>query len=68
MILPFPNTAETEEIPRLTHRSIFISPPQSIGANMVGEMFFQHEKGAKLGIWTLLTSLGPPVGECGLAI
>ncbi|POY74611.1 hypothetical protein BMF94_2372 [Rhodotorula taiwanensis] len=42
-------------------QAIFISPPQSIGANMVGEMFFQHEKGAKLGIWTLLTSLGPPV-------
>ncbi|GAA5857965.1 hypothetical protein JCM1840_000986 [Sporobolomyces johnsonii] len=41
--------------------AIFICPPQSIGASMVNEMFFQHEKGEKLGIWTLLTSLGPPV-------
>lgn len=41
--------------------SIFLSPPQSIGANIVGEMFFLHEKGAKLGVWTLLVSLGPPV-------
>ncbi|BGP17282.1 hypothetical protein JCM10213_008164 [Rhodosporidiobolus nylandii] len=40
---------------------IFLSPAQSIGANMVSEMFFLHEKGAKTGIWTLLTSLGPPV-------
>lgn len=28
---------------------------------MVNEMFFLHEKGQKLGIWTLLTSLGPPM-------
>ncbi|PRQ71468.1 Major facilitator superfamily domain-containing protein [Rhodotorula toruloides] len=42
-------------------QAIFLAPPQSLGANMVNEMFFQHEKGQKLGIWTLLTSLGPPV-------
>lgn len=41
--------------------SITLCPPQSIGANMVNEMFFQHEKGEKLGVWTLLTSLGPPI-------
>ncbi|GAA5821619.1 hypothetical protein JCM3770_005701 [Rhodotorula araucariae] len=42
-------------------QAIFLCPPQSIGATMVGEMFFQHEKGQKIGVWTLLTSLGPPV-------
>ncbi|GAA5967638.1 hypothetical protein JCM8115_007012 [Rhodotorula mucilaginosa] len=42
-------------------QAIFLSPPQSIGANIVGETFFLHEKGAKLGVWTLFTSLGPPV-------
>jgi len=30
---------------------------------MINEMFFLHEKGEKLGIWTLMTTLGPPVGE-----
>ncbi|GJN90621.1 hypothetical protein Rhopal_003633-T1 [Rhodotorula paludigena] len=42
-------------------QAIFLCPPQSIGATMVNEMYFQHEKGARLGIWTLFTSLGPPV-------
>jgi len=42
-------------------QGIALCPPQSIGANMVNEMFFLHEKGQKLGIWTLLTSLGPPM-------
>ena len=41
---------------------IFLSPPLSIGASMINEMFFLHEKGEKLGIWTLMTTLGPPVG------
>jgi len=35
-------------------QAIFLCPPQSIGATMVGEMFFLHERGAKIGIWTLL--------------
>ncbi|BGP24751.1 hypothetical protein JCM10295v2_003670 [Rhodotorula toruloides] len=42
-------------------QAILLAPPQSLGADMVNEMFFQHEKGQKLGIWTLLTALGPPV-------
>ncbi|KAI5476700.1 hypothetical protein MNV49_007358 [Pseudohyphozyma bogoriensis] len=43
-------------------QSIFISPPQSIGAEMVSELFFLHEKGQKVGIWALLVTLGPPLG------
>ncbi|GAA6005856.1 hypothetical protein JCM10207_007251 [Rhodosporidiobolus poonsookiae] len=42
-------------------QGIFLAPAQSIGSNMCREMYFQHEMGQKLGIWTLLTSLGPPV-------
>ncbi|GAA6040073.1 hypothetical protein JCM8097_004768 [Rhodosporidiobolus ruineniae] len=42
-------------------QGIFLSPAQSLGGNMASEMFFLHEKGAKMGIWTLFTSLGPPV-------
>ncbi|GAA5942158.1 uncharacterized protein JCM15063_002022 [Sporobolomyces koalae] len=42
-------------------QGIFLSPPLSIGASMINEMFFLHEKASKLGVWTLLTTLGPPV-------
>lgn len=75
-------------------QGIFLCPPQAIGAQTVGEMFFQHEKvglvalllhahdvlsrecrglslthahtqssiqGQKLGVWTLMVTLGPPV-------
>lgn len=43
--------------------AIFISPPIGIGSGVVTEMFFQHERGQKMGLWTyaiklcLLTSL-----------
>ncbi|KAL8283127.1 hypothetical protein RQP46_005905 [Phenoliferia psychrophenolica] len=32
-------------------QAIFLSPPGAIGAQSINEMFFQHEKGQKLGIW-----------------
>ncbi|KAF5389272.1 hypothetical protein D9757_003543 [Collybiopsis confluens] len=38
--------------------AIFICPPLSIGASTVSEVFFEHQKGQKFGIWTLLTSVG----------
>ncbi|KAG9029992.1 hypothetical protein FRB95_004638 [Tulasnella sp. JGI-2019a] len=40
--------------------AIMISPPQAIGSSSVKEMFFQHERGQKMGIWLLLVTLGPP--------
>lgn len=43
-------------------QAVFLSPPQSIGAQTVNEMFFEHERGQKLGIWALLITLGPPLG------
>ncbi|KAM0749529.1 MFS general substrate transporter [Meredithblackwellia eburnea MCA 4105] len=42
-------------------QGIFLSPPASLGAQTVNEMFFQHEKGQKMGVWALLTSMGPPL-------
>lgn len=33
-------------------QAIFISPPLAIGAGIVVETFFKHERGQKLGIWT----------------
>ncbi|KAJ9268914.1 hypothetical protein DTO212C5_5115 [Paecilomyces variotii] len=42
--------------------AIFISPPIGIGSAVVTEMFFQHERGQKMGLWTLLVTLGPPTG------
>ncbi|KIY47729.1 MFS general substrate transporter [Fistulina hepatica ATCC 64428] len=43
-------------------QAIFICPPQSIGASTISDMFFQHEKGQKMGIWALLVSVGPMCG------
>jgi MFS family permease len=43
-------------------QAICISPPMAIGAASVREMFFQHELGQKMGVWTLLVTIGPPIG------
>lgn len=42
-------------------QAIAISPPQSTGAATITEMFFEHERGAKIGVWALLVTLGPPL-------
>ncbi|THH29771.1 hypothetical protein EUX98_g4423 [Antrodiella citrinella] len=39
-------------------QAIFICPPQSTGACTVSEMFFEHERGRKMGVWTLLVTIG----------
>ncbi|KAK4862368.1 hypothetical protein LT330_010758 [Penicillium expansum] len=40
----------------------FISLPLAIGTAVVMEVFFQHERGQKMGIWALFVTLGPPCG------
>ncbi|KAF9884698.1 hypothetical protein FE257_001327 [Aspergillus nanangensis] len=42
--------------------AVFICPPLSIGPGVVTELFFAHERGRKMGIWSLMTTLGPPSG------
>lgn len=42
--------------------AFFIAPPIAIGSGVVVETFFAHQRGQKMGIWTLLVTLGPPVG------
>ncbi|KAG8995893.1 hypothetical protein FRB94_008715 [Tulasnella sp. JGI-2019a] len=42
-------------------QSIMISPPQSIGSSSIKEMFFEHERGQKMGIWLMFVTLGPPI-------
>ncbi|KAG8867773.1 hypothetical protein FRB98_003967, partial [Tulasnella sp. 332] len=41
--------------------AIMISPPQAIASSTIGEMFYEHEEGSKMGIWMLFVTLGPPV-------
>lgn len=41
--------------------AFFISPAY-IGSAVVTETFFKSERGGKMGIWTLLVTLGPPAG------
>ncbi|EIN08489.1 MFS general substrate transporter [Punctularia strigosozonata HHB-11173 SS5] len=43
-------------------QAICVSPPLAIGAATVKEVFFQHEIGQKMGVWTLLVTIGPPLG------
>ncbi|KAI1361243.1 major facilitator superfamily domain-containing protein [Xylaria arbuscula] len=38
-----------------------ISPAAAIGSGMVQEMFFKHERGRYLGVWTMFVTLGVPV-------
>lgn len=40
----------------------FVCPAIAIGTAVVMETFFKHERGRFMGVWTLLVSLGVPLG------
>lgn len=40
----------------------FISPAAAIGSGVVTESFFRNERGRYMGVWTLMVTLGVPVG------
>ncbi|TVY27140.1 putative efflux pump [Lachnellula hyalina] len=42
--------------------AFFISPAIAISSAVVTETFFASERGQKMGIWTLMVTLGPPMG------
>lgn len=42
--------------------SFFMSPPASIGTAVVTETFFKKERARYIGIWTVMITLGVPVG------
>ncbi|RDW69933.1 hypothetical protein BP5796_08330 [Coleophoma crateriformis] len=42
--------------------AFFISPAIAISSAVVTETFFARQRGAKMGIWTLMVTLGPPSG------
>lgn len=42
--------------------SFFISPAMAIGSVVVTETFFKHERARYMGVWTLMVTLGVPVG------
>ncbi|KAJ5678566.1 MFS general substrate transporter [Penicillium maclennaniae] len=42
--------------------SLFLAAPIALGPPVVVEMYREQERGYKLGIWTVLVTLGPPVG------
>ncbi|KAI1428148.1 major facilitator superfamily domain-containing protein, partial [Xylaria sp. FL1777] len=41
--------------------AVGISPAAAIGSGMVQEMFFKHQRGRYIGIWTVFVTLGVPV-------
>jgi MFS family permease len=42
--------------------AFFISPAVAIGSGVVFESYFKVQRATKMGIWTLLVTLGPPAG------
>lgn len=40
----------------------FISPAMAIGSAVVMETYFQHERARYMGIWTVMVTLGIPIG------
>ncbi|KAL4896853.1 major facilitator superfamily domain-containing protein [Aspergillus ambiguus] len=42
--------------------AFFISPAAAIGSAVVAETFFKQERGRYMGVWTLMVTLGVPVG------
>jgi MFS family permease len=42
--------------------SFFICPAIAIGSGVVVETFFKNQRAQKLGVWTLMVTLGPPSG------
>ena len=42
--------------------AFFISPAMAIGSGVVTETFFKHERARYMGVWTLMVTLGVPVG------
>ncbi|KEF58458.1 uncharacterized protein A1O9_06384 [Exophiala aquamarina CBS 119918] len=43
-------------------QSIFNSPAGAIGGAVVVDLFFAHERARKMGIWTLMVTIGNPLG------
>ncbi|KAF9892081.1 hypothetical protein FE257_002487 [Aspergillus nanangensis] len=42
--------------------SFFLCPAMAIGSAVVTEMFFTRERARYMGIWTVMTTLGVPIG------
>ncbi|KAJ5273629.1 hypothetical protein N7478_008754 [Penicillium angulare] len=42
--------------------AFFISPAMAIGSGVVTETFFRHERARYMGVWTVMVTLGVPVG------
>ncbi|KAL2783609.1 major facilitator superfamily domain-containing protein [Aspergillus keveii] len=42
--------------------AFFISPAMALGSAVVTETFFSHERAQNMGIWTLMLTVGVPIG------
>lgn len=43
--------------------AFFISPAAALGSAIVSETFFKHERARYMGIWTVMVTLGVPLGS-----
>ncbi|KAE8447004.1 hypothetical protein EG329_011138 [Mollisiaceae sp. DMI_Dod_QoI] len=60
--LPTMDPADPLNWPAWKALAFFISPAIAISSAVVTETFFARERGQKMGIWTLMVTLGPPSG------
>lgn len=42
--------------------ALFISPAAAIGSAVVAETFFKRERAKHIGVWTLMITVGIPIG------
>lgn len=57
----FAKTYEQQLATRILN-TVFICPPIAMGAGVVTDIFFRHERATRIGFWNLLTTLGAPFG------
>lgn len=57
----FAKTYEQQLATRILN-TVFLCPPIAMGAGVVTDIFFRHERATRIGFWNLLTTLGAPFG------
>lgn len=47
--------------------SVFIAPSMALGNIVVTELFFNHQRGSRNGVWTMMMTMGPCLGPLIMA-
>jgi MFS family permease len=44
-----------------------VAPASTVGLAIINDLFFEHERGQKVGMWTLAIDMGLLVGPLGVS-